>query len=81
MTNRQTLYAKINKFNLQENVKKLSGKNYTRTSNDILITVISNYENNKKVKSPIIKCKCDKLIEVLKKKHILLDSEIDYINS
>ena len=26
-------------------------------------------------------CKCDKLIEVLKKKHILLDSEITYINA
>ena len=25
--------------------------------------------------------KCDKLIEVLKKKHILLNSEVDYINS
>lgn len=81
MTNRQMLYAEINKFNLQDRVKKISGKDYTRTSNDILIAVISNYKQSNTIEnSSNIKCRCDKLIEVLKKKHILLDSEIDYIN-
>ena len=91
--NRKELYAKVKEFNLQEKIKNKYGDNYTRVGNEILEEAINAYINSSKI--PLKKetpstsvnntiehsCKCDKLIEVLKKKHILLNSEIDYINS
>ena len=94
--NRKELYAKVKELNLQEEIKKKFGENYTRVSNAELAFIIASYKkvekpkNETKVsistvaKEPTIatkSCKWDKLIEVLKKKHILLDSEVDYINS
>ena len=94
--NRKELYAKVKELNLQEKIKKQFGENYTRVSNAELAFIIANYnkveksKNETKVsistvakKSTVVteSSKCDKLIEVLKKKHILLNSEIDYINS
>ena len=83
---RKELYAKVKELNLQEEIKKKYGDNYTRVGSTELEAIIAKHT----VKAPTtgeIKsgcdrdCKCDKLIEVLKKKHILLDSEIAYINS
>ena len=94
--NRKELYAKVKELNLQEEIKKKYGENYTRVSNAALAFIIANYKKVEKPKSEtkvsiskVAKestvatksCKCDKLIEVLKKKHILLNSEVDYINS
>ena len=75
--NRNEIYAKVKELNLQDRIKELYGKNYTQVSNEILADMIACYTPKTVTKS----CKCDKLIEVLKKKHILLDSEVDYINS
>ena len=82
--NRKELYAKIKKFNLQKEIEICYGDNFTRVSNLQLKLVIDKYICNKKneeavkekPKNPIAK-----LIEVLRKKHILLKSETDYINS
>lgn len=94
--NRKELYAKVKELNLQEKIKEQFGENYTRVSNAELAFIIANYNKVEKPKSetkvsiskvakePTVatkSCKCDKLIEVLKKKHILLNSEVDYINS
>lgn len=94
--NRKELYAKVKELNLQEKIKEQFGENYTRVSNAELALIIANYKKVEKPKnetkvsiSTVAKKstvatesdKCDKLIEVLKKKHILLNSEVDYINS
>ena len=94
--NRKELYAKVKELNLQEKIKEQFGENYTRVSNEALACIIANYNKVEKPKSETKESistvakestvvtessKCDKLIEVLKKKHILLNSEIDYINS
>ena len=94
--NRKELYAKVKELNLQEKIKEQFGENYTRVSNAELAFIIANYNKVEKPKSetkvstsivakkPTVateSSKCDKLIEVLKKKHILLNSEVDYINS
>ena len=94
--NRKELYAKVKELNLQEKIKEQFGENYTRVGNAELAFIIANYNKVEKPKSEtkvststVAKestiatksCKCDKLIEVLKKKHILLNSDVDYINS
>ena len=94
--NRKELYAKVKELNLQEKIKEQFGENYTRVSNAELAFIIASYKKVEKPKSEtkvsistVAKkstvntesSKCDKLIEVLKKKHILLNSEVDYINS
>lgn len=86
--NRKEIYEKIKKFNLQSIVEKECKENYTRVSNAKLESIITKYTtkatNTKKEenKSSCNKSnKCDKLIEILKKKHILLDSEVAYIYS
>lgn len=83
---RKELYAKVKELNLQEEIKKKYGDNYTRVGNKELEAIIAKHTakapTTREVKSGCGKgCKCDKLIEVLKKKHILLDSEVAYINS
>lgn len=87
--NRKELYAKVKKLNLQEKIKRKYGDNYTRISNVDLASVIAKctapkVESELKVTSKVASgkgCKCDKLVEILKRKHILLDSEVSYINS
>lgn len=83
---RKEIYAKVKELNLQEEIKKKCGDNYTRVGNTELEAIIAKHTakatTTEGVKNGCGKgCKCDKLIEVLKKKHILLDSEITYINS
>ena len=83
---RKELYAKVKELNLQEEIKKKYGDNYTRVGNTELEAIIAKHTAETPttggVKSGCGKgCKCDKLIEVLKKKHILLGSEVAYINS
>ena len=83
---RKEIYAKVKELNLQEEIKKEYGDNYTRVGSTELEAIIAKHTAKATttggVKSGCGKgCKCDKLIEVLKKKHILLDSEITYINA
>lgn len=87
---RKELYAKVKELNLQEEIKKKYGDNYTRVGNTELEAIIAKHTAKTPTTAPTtggVKggcdkgCRCDKLIEVLKKKHILLDSEIAYINS
>lgn len=84
MKSRKELYAAVKKYNLQDKIKKYEGKNYTMCTNSVLLSYIDAYEviNIKpKGKVGVRKVtKLDKLIEVLNRKHILLKSEIDYIN-
>ena len=83
---RKELYAKVKELNLQEEIKKKYGDNYTRVGNTELEAIIASTQIRLQLQEEIKggcnkNCKCDKLIEVLKKKHILLDSEVTYINS
>ena len=83
---RKELYAKVKEFNLQEEIKKKYGDNYTRVGNTELEAIIAKHTakatTTREAKGGCDKgCKCDKLIEVLKRKHILLGSEVAYINS
>ena len=83
---RKELYAKVKELNLQEEIKKKYGDNYTRVGNTELEAIIAKHTTKTQVIGVARggcnkKCKCNKLIEVLKKKHILLDSEVAYINS
>lgn len=78
---RTEIYKKIKEYNLQDVVKQTCGKNYTQVDNDMLLSIIE------KSKKPAPKEQNEKrysngfnrLIEILKKKHLLLDSEVDYI--
>lgn len=83
--NRKELYAKVKELNLQEWIKRKYGDNYTRVSNTELEAIIAKHTTKIPTGGVNISCgkgcRGDKLIEVLKKKHILLDSEIAYINS
>lgn len=97
---RKELYQKITELNLQEEVKKACGRNFTQAPNSVLIEIVGKAEVKSKVpKKPEVseapaenpKCECqdkkqssdetklDKLIKVLTKKRILLDSEIEFI--
>lgn len=82
---RKELYEKVKELNLQEEIKKKYGDNYTRVGNTKLEAIIA--KHTAKTPTTGVKggcgksCKCDKLIVVLKKKHLLLDSEVAYINS
>lgn len=92
--NRKELYEEVKKQHLEEVIKEVCGKNYTLVSNKkleeiVLLEPSKPIKNGKKAcgkpKSPDTgkpaPSMCEKLIEVLKKKHILLDSEIRYIKS
>ena len=87
--NRKEIYAQIKKYNLQDEIKKICGDNYTRVSSFALNDIITKYLSYQKKecvqKQEVIKIPTqeafNKLVEVLKKKHILLDSEVNYINS
>lgn len=83
---RKELYAKVKELNLQEEIKKKYGDNYTRVGNTELEAIIVKHTAKATTTGGVNGgcgkgCKCDKLIEVLKKKHILLGSEVAYINS
>ena len=83
---RKELYAKVKELNLQEWIKREYGDNYTRVSNTKLEAIIAKHTAETSTTGGVEDscgkgCKCDRLIEILRKKHILLDSEMSYINS
>lgn len=73
---RQNLFGLIKKYNLQNEVKNQYGKPYTNVSNYELENIINEYERKHTVNTTD---KVDKLISLLAKKHILLNSEIQEI--
>lgn len=83
---RKELYSQINKLGLQGEVKKQFGDNYTRCSNDQLASVIEKATKKAAPKASPKKGGLEpnwgslcKLVEILHKKKILLDSEVDAI--
>lgn len=93
METRKELYTQIQALNLKDAIKQQFNRHYTNVPTKDLIVFVnkaicekSECTNTKNVKPIVAKCNCDntkfnKLIEILDKKHILLKSEIDYINS
>ena len=84
--NRKEIFAQFKELNLQEGIEKKYGDNYTRASNTKLEAIIAKHTAETSTTGGVEDncgkgCKCDKLIEILRKKHILLDSEMSYINS
>lgn len=84
--NRKDIYNKIKELKLEEEVKKVYGRNYTMVSSELLEVLIKKHNpktTSSSTKEDVItkSSKLDKLIEVLSKKRILLKSEIEYINA
>lgn len=91
MMSRQNLYDLIKKYNLQDSIKNKYGRPYTNLPTNTLEFIINEYESkekahlikteNKKEERNEEKCKekFDKLISLLVKKHILLNSEVQEI--
>lgn len=84
--NRKELYAKVKELNLTDLIKKECNKNYTQVSNEVLSCYVVKYSPKTTTKTTKATkstgdTRLNKLLEVLKKNHILLDSQIAYINS
>lgn len=77
---RAQLYNEIKNLNLQEEVKAVTGDNYTRATNEQLKAIIdkavAGLKKPKEVKNNVAFIK---LVEILSKKKILLVSEVDAI--
>lgn len=75
MSKRQELYQQIKGLGLQDEVKAVTGDNYTRASNTQLETIINNATAG--MQSAERNCNgLKKLVEILHKKNILLKSEV-----
>ena len=95
ISNRQNLFSLIKKYNLQSSIKDKYGSPYSNLPTNTLAFIITEYEQKEKASSVKIenkkeekneerneemyKDKFDKLISLLAKKHILLNSEIQEI--
>ena len=86
---RKQIYSKLYLLNIQEEAKKKYGKNFTQCTNEQLISLINKAENitAQKTKSKnyeknsivITDDSFKKLVDILAKKRILLDSEVKEI--
>lgn len=76
--NRKELYNEIKSLGLQDEVKAVTGDNYTRASNEQLKAVIDNAVAGLKC-SNVNNSAFNKLVEILAKKKILLKSEVNAI--
>ena len=75
--NRKQLYEEIISLNLQEEVKAKYGKNYTVCSNEALQALVDEVHHSMCVHAgynPL-----ETLVEILAKKNILLNSEVEKI--
>ena len=78
---RKQIYNEIRSLDLQEEVVKTFGKNYTQCSNVDLLSIINSVKNSiEEVKNKSCFCAFDKLIEI-QRKRILLNSEVEEIMS
>ena len=75
---RKELYNEIKSLGLQDEVKAVTGDNYTRASNEQLKTIIDNAVEGLKC-SNVNNSALNKLVEILAKKKILLKSEVNAI--
>ena len=83
---RKQIYSKLYLLNIQEEAKKKYGKNFTQCTNEQLISLINKAENitvqktkSKSYEKSLIVTTDDsfkKLVDILAKKRILLDSEV-----
>ena len=72
------LYNEIKSLGLQDEVKAVTGDNYTRASNEQLKAIIDNAVEGLKC-SNVNNSALNKLVEILAKKKILLKSEVNAI--
>lgn len=77
--NRKELYNEIKSLGLQDEVKAVTGDNYTRASNEQLKTIIDNAVAGLKCNDNVNNSALNKLVEILAKKKILLKSEVNAI--
>ena len=91
--NRKELYKQITSLNLQDRVKATYGKNYTNCTSAQLAAVVSGatkmldeamksastVKNKKDIPTEVGPSSFQKLVEILHKKKILLNSEVDAI--
>lgn len=76
--NRKELYDEVKALNLQEEIRAKYRKNYTNCTNEELQSIIDEINNSISVVD-ITECPLYKLVEILAKKNILLQSEVDAI--
>lgn len=76
--NRKELYNEIKSLGLQDEVKAVTGDNYTRASNEQLKAIIDNAVAGLKCSNGNNSA-LNKLVEILAKKKILLKSEVNEI--
>jgi predicted component of viral defense system (DUF524 family) len=87
MNTRQQYYAYIKAHKLEEGFKRVYGKAYINCSNEILKLVIDAHKEKETSKSKESSTECtylhkvNKLIQVLSRKRILLQSELEEINN
>lgn len=77
--NRKELYNEIKSLGLQDEVKAVTGDNYTRASNEQLKAIIDNAVAGLKCNDNVNNSAFNKLVEILAKKKILLKSEVNAI--
>ena len=75
---RKELYNEIKSLGLQDEVKAVTGDNYTRASNEQLKAIIDNAVEGLKCSNENNSA-LNKLVEILAKKKILLKSEVNAI--
>lgn len=79
--NRKQLYNEIKILGLQDEVKAVTGDNYTRATNEQLKAIIDKAVAGLEPVGARGSSAFDKLVEILAKKKILLKSEVDTIMS
>jgi hypothetical protein len=78
---RSEVYDEIVKYNLQNKVKALYGRNFTNVSTQNLISVVTNYKLLLKKNNPPTNNTMVALIDLLYKKHILCKSEYESLKA
>lgn len=80
--NRKELYACVKQLELEDEIRKTTNLHYTNVSSQILNDIICKFKKSKTKEKKSCKGadKLSKLIEILTKKHVLLKSELVYIN-
>ena len=71
---RQEIYSKIKEMNLQEEILKITGRNYTQVSTPILVQVINKQEKLREeadVSKNVLEEACLAFLKVLKDNHKL----------
>ena len=76
---RKQLYNEIKSLGLQDEVKAVTGDNYTRATNEQLKAIIDKAVAGLEPIGARGSSAFDKLVEILAKKKILLKSEVDEI--